>query len=69
MEEHDTMSVNNLICETLNPENGMAKLYGILETLPQEEHQFVIEKMNELAIKHDVFNVNSKYFDIPAADT
>jgi hypothetical protein len=61
MEEHDTMIVNNLICETLDPENGTAKIYGILETLPQKEQHFVIEKMNELVIKHDVFNnVNSK---------
>jgi hypothetical protein len=64
MEEHDTMIVNNLICETLDPENGTAKIYGILETLPKESQQFVIEKMNELVIKHDVFNnVNSKYIE------
>jgi hypothetical protein len=27
MEEHDKMDVNNLICETLHPENRIAKLY------------------------------------------
>ena len=58
MDEHSTMMVNNLICETLNPENGTAKVYNILDTLTQEEQQFVIEKMNELVIKNDVFNVD-----------
>ena len=29
MENHDKMVVNNLICETLHPENGIAILYNI----------------------------------------
>lgn len=37
MEEHDKMVVNNLICETLHPENGIAKLYRDLQKLNPEE--------------------------------
>jgi homoserine kinase len=28
MEKHDNMMINNLICETLHPENIMAKICG-----------------------------------------
>ena len=31
MEKHDKMIVNNLICETLHPENSIAKLYRVLQ--------------------------------------
>ena len=33
METHDKMIVNNLICETLHPENCVAKLYEILQKI------------------------------------
>ena len=31
MEKHDKMIVNNLICETLHPENSIAKLYRVMQ--------------------------------------
>jgi len=51
MEEHDKMIVNNLICETLNPENGIAKYYRILPSLTLEEQQEFVKKVNSRDIK------------------
>lgn len=51
MEEHDKMMVNNLICETLNPENGIAKYYRILPSLTLEEQHEFVKKVNSRAIK------------------
>ena len=55
MEEHDKMMVNNLICETLHPENSMAQIYKVLQKLSpkgQEELHRLKRKMrqNELNI-------------------
>jgi hypothetical protein len=47
MEEYDKMIVNNLICETLHPENDMAKLYGACQNLNIKEQQQLIEWYNE----------------------
>ncbi len=47
MEEHDKIMVNNLICETLHPENFVAKLYKHLQTLNPEEKNEFIKKYNE----------------------
>ena len=51
METHDKMLVNNLICETLHPQNSVAKLYGILQELNPKEQKELINKYNELVIK------------------
>jgi sugar lactone lactonase YvrE len=56
LEEHDKMMVNNLICETLHPENGIAKLYKDLKNLNQEQQQQFIKKYNEYVIKNKVFS-------------
>jgi hypothetical protein len=48
MEEHDKMIVNNLICETLHPENGTAKLYKTLQALNPQEQETLIKKVNNL---------------------
>jgi len=55
MEKNDKMMVNNLICETLDPENGIVKLYNILKPLSQNKRQIMIKKYNEYAIKNDIF--------------
>jgi fructose-specific phosphotransferase system component IIB len=61
LEEHDKMMVNNLICETLDPENGVAKVYMALQKLDtEEEQQSLIQKINAHVIKNDVFNNNKK---------
>ena len=56
LEEHDKMMVNNLICETLHPENGVAKVYMALQTLSSEDQQSLIKKINAHVIKNNVFN-------------
>jgi hypothetical protein len=55
MEKHDKMLVNNLICETLHPENGMAKLYRKLQKLNPEEQNDLINNYNEYVIKNKIF--------------
>ena len=47
LEEHDKMVVNNLICETLHPDNGVAKLYRVLPTLTSEEQEELIMELNK----------------------
>jgi hypothetical protein len=55
MEEHDKMVVNNLICETLHPENDIAKLYRHLQKLNPEEQNDLINNYNEYVIKNTIF--------------
>jgi hypothetical protein len=56
MEKHDRMMVNNLICETLNPENTVAQLYKILQTLTPEKQRNVIKQYNEHIIKEKTYS-------------
>ena len=56
LKEHDKMMVNNLICETLHPENSVAKLYKVLETLTPEKQNKLIEKVNEYVIKNKCYS-------------
>jgi alpha-tubulin suppressor-like RCC1 family protein len=50
LNKHDKVKVNNLICETLDPKNGIAKLYNDIDKLTTNE----IEKIN-------LFNQYNKY--------
>lgn len=52
METHDKMMVNNIICETLHPENQIAKIYRTLPSLSFNVQQEYIKKYNEAYIKH-----------------
>jgi hypothetical protein len=56
MEENDKMMVNNLICETLDPVNGIAKLYKMLKPLSSEKRQIIIQKYNEIALAKNTFS-------------
>jgi hypothetical protein len=47
LKEHDKMMVNNLICETLNPENIVAKLYTG-KFLTDEERIQISKKLNKI---------------------
>ena len=58
MEEYDKMVVNNLICETLHPKNGMAILYRNLQKLNPEEQNFLINQYNEYVIKNKMRRAN-----------
>ena len=52
MEEHDKMVVNNIICETLHPENDIAKLYKLCKNLNSEERQQLVHNYNTAYKKH-----------------
>ena len=47
MEEHDKMMVNNLICETLHPNNMISKLYTLLPNYSLEQQYEIIEEYNK----------------------
>jgi hypothetical protein len=57
LEKHDTMIVNNLICETLDPINRIAKLYKILPLLSEEE------RVNAIKLANKYYN-KKKYFQL-----
>jgi hypothetical protein len=58
MEEYDKIIVNNLICETLHPENNIAKLYRICQKLNIEEQQNLIQYYNDKCKKQN--NISRK---------
>ena len=60
LESYDKMIVNNLICETLHPENSIAKLHNILQTLNLEEQQKLIKGVNEYVVKNNVYSNKKK---------
>jgi len=47
LEEHDKMIVNNLICETLHPNNPVAKFYRMLNSLPENKKPEFIRQVNK----------------------
>jgi hypothetical protein len=51
LENHSTILVNNLICETLHPSNVIAKLYNKLLNCNLEEQSKIIKKYNSKVIK------------------
>ena len=55
MENHETMEVNNLLCETLNPENPIAKMYNLLKDYSPEEQKQIAKEYNEYTIKNNKF--------------
>ena len=52
MEESNKMIVNNLICETLDPINSIAKLQLKLQELNIEEQKTIIKKYNDSVSKN-----------------
>jgi hypothetical protein len=51
LEKYTTIVVNNLICETLHPENCIAKLYKYIQKLTHEEEQEIIKLYNYYTLK------------------
>jgi len=51
LEDYDKMIVNNLICETLHPENMIAKLYTLLPNYNIEQQCQIIKKYNTIVSK------------------
>lgn len=56
MEQHDKMVVNNLICETLHPDNAIAKLFLYYQTLSLEEQIESTKFWNNTCLKYDLIN-------------
>ena len=59
LEDYDTMNVNNLICETLHPDNEIAKLYKILPNYSIEKQCQIIDKYNHSIV------TRKKHFPMP----
>jgi hypothetical protein len=60
MEKHEKMVVNNLLCETLHPENIVAKIYMVIQNLKSEDKEKLIKDYNEHVIK--IFNKKLRNF-------
>jgi hypothetical protein len=52
MESHEKMMINNLICETLDPSNIMAKIYRGKKT--ESERNKIISELNKALKKNDL---------------
>ena len=48
LENYDKMMVNNMICETLHPENSVTKIYKYLKGLNYNESENLINIHNQL---------------------
>jgi hypothetical protein len=53
LEKHDMMNVNNLICETLRPDNLIAKLYTKQCKLSQENRDIMINVLKDCLVRND----------------
>ena len=50
--EHSLMNVNNIVCETLHPENIIAKLY--LTNYTEQDREIIVEEMNTSLKKRNI---------------
>jgi hypothetical protein len=57
MEKHDSIGVNNLVCETLHPNNIVARLHN--SRLKQKEKNEIIRLMNESIHQKDRISYES----------
>lgn len=55
LETYEKMLVNNLICETLHPDNKIAELYTLLAQYNVKEHSEIIKKYNTIVVKHKMY--------------
>ena len=55
MEEHDKMVVNNLICETLHPENYVAKMHHAFKILTPKQRVELIQQVNKAILTEDIY--------------
>jgi hypothetical protein len=56
-DKHDKMIVNNLICETLDPKNGIARMYLDLKNYNDKEKQEFIKEYNEYIKQNKTFAI------------
>ena len=59
LETHDKMMVNNMICETLDPENSVAQLYIALQKVPKEKHASVFSQYNAFCKEHNIYGTDN----------
>lgn len=59
LKKHDKMMINNLICETLHPENIVAKIYN--GNFHPTEKSKIYEKLNHIIRTNDVPEYNKLY--------
>ena len=55
LEKHDKMIANNLITETLNPVNPIAKMYTNLKKCDEYTREIIIKQYNDFMIKNNKF--------------
>ena len=55
-DHHGTMLVNNLVCETLHPDNLAAKLFRLLNHLPREEQANHVRKYNAFCETNKIYD-------------
>ena len=67
MEEHGKMLVNNLICETLDPENRLAQMFLFIQHLTIDQQHHILKHYNDCVIKGAVSEHKKKfnYFSTP----
>ena len=61
MEKHERMSINNIICETLNPENMVAKITNSISNLNGKQKKEFIKKANNYIVENK-HNISKKQF-------
>jgi hypothetical protein len=55
LETYEKMVVNNLICETLHPDNKVAQLYTLLKQYNIKEQGEIIKRYNSIVVKHKMY--------------
>jgi hypothetical protein len=54
-DDHGTMIVHGLVCETLHPDNITAKLFRLLNALPWEEKVKHVSNFNAFCETHKIY--------------
>jgi hypothetical protein len=58
LEEHGTMVINNMVCETLHPKNTLAKLYQVIDMLSPVDQKKLIKEYNKIYKKLNLLTVD-----------
>ena len=59
LENHETMIINNLICETLHPKNKISKIYNFMDALSKGEHGYFTSIINNTFCKKSIKTLKS----------
>jgi hypothetical protein len=58
LDDYEKMMVNNMICETLDPENPIAKFFRVLPTVSQADRESLIQYNNECAKQNKFLRID-----------